>query len=240
MKKALFVVPSTLETKNMEESLAKEFCNKKGFQYIGKAEISIFDLIENPKNILNSITKYDPDIVISDASIVAFSEFLKKQEKSLLSLVEAQGIAWIDYYQDQSIRETIYEQKEEIEKILEETQNPIPVVVLYKGNKDFQEDEEFQLIVEFIRKELKSDSFSVMLYRKDSPNMVSDVLEFLKYHAPNYIIQKEPFESEKLREVMKAIESWKDKLEVEIINMEDIEKSMKMEKHEVNINLFMH
>lgn len=240
MKKALFVVPSTLETKNMEESLAKEFCNKKGFQYIGKAEISIFDLIENPKNILNSITKYDPDIVISDASIVAFSEFLKKQEKSLLSLVEAQGIAWIDYYQDQSIRETIYEQKEEIEKILEETQNPIPVVVLYKGNKDFQEDEEFQLIVEFIRKELKSDSFSVMLYRKDSPNMVSDVLEFLKDYAPNYIIQKEPFESEKLREVMKAIESWKDKLEVEIINMEDIEKSMKMEKHEVNINLFMH
>lgn len=39
MKKALFVVPSTLETKNMEESLAKEFCNKKGFQYIGKLKL---------------------------------------------------------------------------------------------------------------------------------------------------------------------------------------------------------
>lgn len=116
MKKALFVVPSTLMIKNSEEKLVKEFCNKKGFQYIGKVEISVFDLIENPKNILNSITKHNPDIVVSDASIVAFSEFLKKQEKSVLSLVEAQGIAWIDYYQDQSIRETIYDKKDEIEK----------------------------------------------------------------------------------------------------------------------------
>lgn len=240
MKKALFVVPSTLQTKSREESHAKEFCIKKGFQYIGKVEISIFDLIENPENIFNSITKYDPDIVVSDASIVAFSEFLKKQEKSVLSLVEAQGIAWIDYYKDQSIRETVYEKKDEIEKILEEVQNQIPVVVLYKGNKDFQEDKEFQLIAEYIRKELKSDSFSVMLYKNDNPNMVSDVLEFLKDHAPNYIIQKEPFESKELKEVMETIDSWRDKLEVQLINMEEVEDAMMMNnKHEVNINFFM-
>lgn len=97
------------------------------------------------------------------------------------------------------------------------------------------------MIVEYIKNELKLDSFSVMLYRKDEPNMVSEVLEYFKKYAPNYIIQKEPFECKELKEVMKTIDSWKDKLEVELISMEDIEELMKMDKkHEVNINLFMH
>ena len=157
MKKAIFISIPFIDSIEGQEAKVKKYCERKGFIYAGKVEVDPQDIAKKPEDIIERIKSKQPDIIISDAALVTFAEHVQNQEKKkLLSAIESEGIAWLDYMLDQSVRETIQDHKENIDQLLKQQfQKRSSVIVLYKGNKNFEYDEEFKAIANYIRNKLK-------------------------------------------------------------------------------------
>lgn len=237
MKKSLLLIGDHKTPKLEIVNKAKAYAEEKGFQYIGNLNISEKEAIMCPDNILKQIKEYDPDVILTYDVTLLVAE-LTIGEKSLLSLIESNGIACLDIDQDCATRVLVDKHKEQMLNDFKEfEQSYIPVVVIYHGNKNFENDRDFKMIQDYIKEELNEQKFSVLRFNHETVDMKDEIMEILTRATPQYIIQRKPFELPELQKWMKMIDEAIKGTRIKIIQMEEIEQAVQQDQ--ININLYM-
>lgn len=240
MKKLLLVVLEDRMSLKFEKE-AIEYCRENGFDYVGCIEVSKVDALYNPMNPFKEVQLYNPDIVLADGSLMVLSELSKEQ--SLLTYLEKANIECLNI--EQNHMKTRYF-VEGIKNLLTEAlgcsiSHSMPAVVIYKGNDGFENDQDFKDIARYINENLELNQFSLMLYRKENEKMLRELAEILKKAVPKYIILTEPFIIPNLSKFMDMIELDADKLDIQIIYLDEIQQELYPEQNsEININFILH
>lgn len=241
MEKALLLIRK--ETDWMESTKrALMYCKERNFKLMATQVVDMRSELINPEIIIQEIQKKGVDVVLCDDELFLISE--KANDKSLLSRLEDAEIDCIDITTGVRVRDIFdYIELGNIEELdialkrLENVANIVnshfPVVVLYEGTKNYEKDDDFKNIMQYINEHLKEQKIDVIVYPHKDDRILSEIIDAIGIRTPNFIVTRKNIE---LGIMKKFLDKLQEHMGVKVIDMETVNLHIQQEAG-INVNL---